>query len=228
MSGGMTRDPQPWGQGGRPARDSVGYRKTYAPGDGRFQDLKLESDSPKQIRIAYEGEQWADGRVFLVRATLRSLLDSSQVEQSLIVPWQGVALTVAAGTSQLILDTATGFQSLPLTPATENTVNLQLSVATNGYSERRPARERPAVAQSDGWYNATVVPERVFPPLFATSMVVYNYGLATLAISNLSMGTAWTVAPGGSADVPIPDPGFFDIAVIGGNALCAIRYRVTV
>jgi len=162
------RDPQSWGQGSRPARDSVGYRKTYAPTDERFQDLKLESDSPKQLRISYEGEQWAAGELYLVRATLRSLLDSSQSDQSFIVPWQGIAVTVAAGTSQLILDTRTGFQALPLTPATQNVVNVQLSVSTNGYNERRPARERPTVAQSDGWYNATVIPERVFPPLSAT------------------------------------------------------------
>jgi hypothetical protein len=167
------------------------------------------------------------GQLFLVRATLRSLLDSSQSDQSFIVPWQGIAVTVAAGTSQLILDTATGFQALPLTPATENIVNVQLSVSTNGYNERRPSVPRPAVNQSDGWYNATVLPERVFPPLFATSMAIFNVGPSALAISNLSMGTAWNVAAGASADVPIPDPGFFDIAVLGGNALCAIRYRVS-
>lgn len=216
-----------WSEGNAPARESVGWRRTYSASAGRFVDLKLESPTPRMVRLAYEGAEWEAGRVFLPRATVQQNLDGSAIRQTVLVPWQGISLAIPAGAVQLILDTDGGAESLPATPAASSTINVQLSYGNPGYNERRPERDRLTVAQSDGWYNATVIPERVFPPQFATSMRVYNVGPAVLSISNLSMGTAWTVAVGATAEVPIPDPGFFDIATLGLNALCAITYRVT-
>lgn len=216
-----------WSTGNAPAVQSVGWRRTYTSSAGRFVDLKLESPTPRMVRLAYEGAEWDAGRVFLVRATIQQNIDGSAIRQTVLVPWQGIALAVPAGAAQLILNTDGGAESLPATPAAASTINVQLSYGNPGYNERRPERDRPTVAQSDGWYNATVIAERVFPPQFATSMRVYNVGPAILSVSNIAMGTAWTVAVGGVVEVPIPDPGFFDIATLGLNALCAITYRVT-
>lgn len=215
-----------WGTGDQPARRSQGWRKTYADDAGAFIDLKLESPEPKQIRVAYSGPEWEQGRVFLVWVEIRQSIDGSVILQRQLIPWQGACVSVPAGACEVRVTTENGFQSLPASASTTNTINVQLSAGLPGLNYRRTGTRDLSSGFSDGWFNVGVNSTRIFPPLFAVGAVLQNYGPDPLNLALLSQALVVPIFPQAYQDMPLPDPGFFDVSS-GGQSALAVFWRVS-
>lgn len=220
---------RPWAQGSRPAVQSVATRKRFKPTSGRFVDLKLESPQPKQVRLSYEGEEWSKGLFWLCRATILTNVDGATVRQEVQIPWQGIAVSVPAGASQIIVDASDGYASVAFANPGECTLHVEVSAGLPGFNERRGFMPCPLTGLDDGWGFVTINSFNLYPPLFAVSAVIQNVDtvnpmivIAPLAAINI------TLNPGQSIDTPIPDPGYYTLSATWFNPVAyTVRWRVS-
>lgn len=220
---------RPWGQGSRPAVQSVGSRKVFNKSSGQFINLKLESPSPKQLRLSYDGEEWAKGLVWLVRATILTNVDGATIRQVVQVPWQGIALSVPAGASQVIVDASDGYSSDPIATPTGNILQVEMSAGLPGFNERRGFEACPLTGLDDGWGFVAGNPFNLYPPLFAVSAVIQNVDSVNQMIVTAPLaGISITLLPLQVIDTPIPDPGWYRLSTTWFIPVAyTVRWRVS-
>ena len=215
-----------WGTGDSPAKWAQAWRKPFEPTSSEIVNLKLESPEPKQVRISYAGSDWEAGNVYLLWLEVIQSIDSSVVRQRQLVPWQGAAISIPAGAAQIILTGKDGYNANQDVFPTNNVAQIQVSAGLPGLNQRRQQKPDVSTGYSDGWYLAQASATRVYPPLFATSMVVHTFGPDLLTIRNIKQGFSVTMAANTTAELPIPDPGYFLISS-GPFAYCAFSFRVS-
>ena len=210
----------------RQAQDvlAAGYRKAYASTDGEIARLRHQSPEARVVRLQYEGNAWQNLQAFYaVVATIRVLTDASETVQKLIVPWQGVALAVPAGTEDLALTTVGGLESRPGDPEAQK--GTLLATISHGYLSRQCRQVQPSIVNDydDGWYQNG--PEfDLLPPPFATCVHFEILEGDVKIVSPYSQISVYMPAPR-AVTLPIPLPGWIKVA--GGSGPMTVLWEVS-